>query len=119
MKTIRRVFSSLLLILSYQGLVGAVSQKEQVMNTKSPIKSKTIIGAVVMILSFSLTQFGFDVTTSELTGIVTKTVDVINTIVFIVGAIMTIYGRFRAQQQLKVPGKQSQALLILVCVPLV
>jgi H+/gluconate symporter-like permease len=105
MKSISRAFTSLLLILSYQGFVGAGSEQENKMDPKSFLKSKTIIGAIVMILAFFLSQFGFDVTTSEITGIVTKAIDAINTIIFIAGAILTIYGRFRAQQQLRVPGK--------------
>ena len=72
------------------------------MNFKSPFQSTTIRGAVVMVVTFILSHFDLGGITSEpeLTEIVTKTFEVINTIIFVVGAVMAIYGRFRARQPL-------------------
>lgn len=64
------------------------------MNTKRPMQSLTIQGAVVVLASFIINQLDLDVSNQEL-------VDVISAIGVLVGWGMTVWGRLRANTVIK------------------
>jgi len=66
------------------------------MDTKSWYLSKTIWGAILMIIGLVLNQLGYTLTAEDQATLV----DVVVALASGVGAILTIYGRIKASKQI-------------------
>ena len=71
------------------------------MENKSWYLSKTIWGAVIMLIALILNQFGIVVSAEEQASIVDSIVASTDTILALAGFILTIVGRFKAETPLK------------------
>lgn len=75
---------------------------------KSIFASKTLWGAVIMLVASVLKAFGIEIADAEVTNVSTNVAE-------LVGFIMVVWGRFSARKDLNVTGKPL-VLLLAVCV---
>ncbi len=71
-------------------------------NSKSPFASTTLWGAVIVLLAFiSMQFFGVEVSTEEQAEGSHKMVTLVESVAAVVGWVMVILGRFKAETKLK------------------
>ena len=68
-----------------------IENKMAKLETKSFVRSKTIMGAVVMLAGFLVQQYGLPVTDSEVSAFASILLE-------LAGLALTIYGRIKARQ---------------------
>lgn len=77
------------------------------MDEKHPLKSKTIVGVLVALLASLTSMLDMDVVDSDLQSWAEG-------ILVVAGAILAIYGRFKAKGKIKVPGAGGSAAPLLL-----
>ena len=76
--------------------------KSEAMNTniKNPFKSKTIWGAILVVVGLLGKLIGVDVPKAELVGVIDTLGNNWETLIQIGGSVLAVYGRFKAERQL-------------------
>lgn len=79
--------------------------------TKPALGSKTIIGSLIMLAMFALNLFGLDnlISENELGETLSRTVEAVNAVIFVVGFLTTVYGRYRAFREIRGVVKAPQS----------
>lgn len=80
---------------------GGNSKEKKTMNdTKNPFASKTIWGAIIVLLGLVGNLLGFDVPKDEVQGIITQLGAIWPELVQLAGLIWAVVGRFKADKKL-------------------
>lgn len=66
--------------------------------TKQWYQSKAIWGSLAVIISLVAAAFGFDIPKEEINGIVDQVFNLVPEIAALVGSLVAIYGRFKADK---------------------
>jgi len=74
------------------------------MNPKSFLQSKTVWGAVAMLTSLALKQLHVEVDAAQIETVLGQAVDAVQVLIGVGGFVLTIYGRFKATQPVKIGG---------------
>lgn len=71
------------------------------MEEKRASQSKTVWGALAMLIAFTLQQFNVASSASEIEVVIGQAVDGIQILLGVGGFVMTIYGRYKATHPIK------------------
>jgi hypothetical protein len=77
------------------------SYRMEAMNPKPATQSKTIWGAVAMLIAFLLQQFDVAADAAEIETVIGQAVEAIQILLGVGGFIMAVVGRFRAAQPIQ------------------